>query len=75
MRALGFDNYEGVLKVYLAKFREVSLGAPIENPIANVQAQIAQARQKQLDPDDKEKRSPDDEHDGRRKKGRAKKAK
>ena len=24
MRALGFDNYEGVLKVYLAKFREVS---------------------------------------------------
>jgi hypothetical protein len=24
MRALGFDNYEGVLKVYLAKYREVS---------------------------------------------------
>lgn len=24
MRALGFDNYEGVLKVYLTKFREVS---------------------------------------------------
>ena len=24
LRALGFDNYEGVLKVYLAKFREVS---------------------------------------------------
>ncbi|ORY35536.1 histone-fold-containing protein [Naematelia encephala] len=24
MRALGFDNYEGVLKVYLAKFREAS---------------------------------------------------
>lgn len=22
MRALGFDNYEGVLKVYLAKYRE-----------------------------------------------------
>jgi len=25
MRALGFDNYEGVLKVYLAKYREVSI--------------------------------------------------
>lgn len=24
MRTLGFDNYEGVLKVYLAKYREVS---------------------------------------------------
>jgi hypothetical protein len=24
MRALGFDNYEGVLKIYLAKYREVS---------------------------------------------------
>lgn len=24
MRSLGFDNYEGVLKVYLAKYREVS---------------------------------------------------
>jgi hypothetical protein len=23
MRALGFDNYEGVLKIYLAKYREV----------------------------------------------------
>lgn len=26
MRALGFDNYEEVLKIYLAKYREVSLG-------------------------------------------------
>lgn len=24
MRALGFDNYEGVLRVYLAKYRDVS---------------------------------------------------
>ena len=30
MRALGFDNYEGVLKVYLAKFREVSAVRPSE---------------------------------------------
>lgn len=27
MRALGFDNYEGVLKIYLAKYREVSLAS------------------------------------------------
>jgi hypothetical protein len=25
MRALGFDNYEEVLKIYLAKYREVSV--------------------------------------------------
>lgn len=25
MRALGFDNYEEVLKIYLAKYREVGL--------------------------------------------------
>lgn len=24
MKSLGFDNYEGVLKIYLAKYREVS---------------------------------------------------
>lgn len=24
MRVLGFDNYEGVLKIYLAKYREVN---------------------------------------------------
>ncbi|GFZ49573.1 Transcriptional activator HAP3 [Saitozyma sp. JCM 24511] len=45
MRALGFDNYEGVLKIYLAKYRE---------------HQMSQARQKQSDDNDG-KRSPDDE--------------
>ncbi|WOO78592.1 Transcriptional activator HAP3 [Vanrija pseudolonga] len=65
MRALGFDNYEGVLKVYLAKYRE---------------HQINQARQRQnqgqaaADDDSELKRSADDDDgDARRKKPRSKK--
>ncbi|TXT13100.1 hypothetical protein VHUM_01501 [Vanrija humicola] len=65
MRALGFDNYEGVLKVYLAKYRE---------------HQINQARQRQnqgqaaADDDGELKRSADDDDgDARRKKPRSKK--
>lgn len=34
LRALGFDNYEEVMKVYLAKFREVSPRSRFIGPIS-----------------------------------------
>jgi hypothetical protein len=67
MRALGFDNYEGVLKVYLAKFREVS-AVPSASPaqswgqsLTPLQAQMQQARLKQNAEDDELKRSAEDD--------------
>jgi hypothetical protein len=41
MRALGFDNYEGVLKIYLAKHREVSSPYPPFNLPQPVQSSRA----------------------------------
>lgn len=87
MRALGFDNYEGVLKVYLAKYREVSCAPAswLSQPLAaldpaDIQHQITQARLRQnqpsllLDDEDGLKRGADDEDsDSRRKKQRGKK--
>lgn len=45
MKSLGFDNYEGVLKIYLAKYREVSFILPHES----ARALLTQAAP--LDPD------------------------
>jgi histone H3/H4 len=65
MRALGFDNYEGVLKVYLAKYREHQI----------TQARLRQSQpQLVLDEEDGLKRGAEDEDgDARRKKPRGKK--
>lgn len=61
MRALGFDNYEGVLKVYLAKYREHQMNT-------------ARQRQSAADEGDDLKRSGEDD-DGPRKKARGKNVK
>ncbi|BEJ16882.1 hypothetical protein CspHIS471_0602830 [Cutaneotrichosporon sp. HIS471] len=65
MRALGFDNYEGVLKVYLAKYREHQI----------TQARLRQSQpQVVLEEEDGLKRGAEDEDsDTRRKKPRGKK--
>ncbi|KAK4688699.1 nuclear transcription Y subunit beta, partial [Tremellales sp. Uapishka_1] len=64
MRALGFDNYEGVLKVYLAKYREHA------NSQARIKANIHYEETTELDP----KRGMDGEpDDGARRKKKSKK--
>ncbi|RSH77685.1 uncharacterized protein EHS24_003251 [Apiotrichum porosum] len=62
MRALGFDNYEGVLKVYLAKYREHQIH----------QARQRQNQPQQLDDDsvDLKRGAEDDDGEARRKKAR-----
>ncbi|WWD19093.1 hypothetical protein CI109_103551 [Kwoniella shandongensis] len=58
MRALGFDNYEGVLRVYLAKYRDAHHSLPKRHAAHDD------------DLDDEDSQPPQQPTDGRKKRGR-----